>query len=216
MPSAQQVAELIAKYPALSSALIGTAVGAPTGAAFSAEGAESRGALQGALLGAGLGAAGGPTAHLLRQLLPSPEKALAVGGVAGGGLGGILGQRNLSPWVMEHLKTLAEADAEEVAAKKLKRRSQLGVEPKITDGKEASDMSVKTKANQVITKEAEMEKEGELRTLSFEFGMNVFLREKGIDKTAFSKAAGLDNPRELAERTIEWMADQLQASEATR
>jgi hypothetical protein len=171
--------------------------------------------MQGALLGAGLGAAGGPTAKLLRQLMPSPERALAIGGAAGGGLGGLLGQRNLSPWVMEHLKTLAEAEAEEVAAKKSKRRSQLGLEPKITDGKEASDMSVKTNAKQAITKEAEMEKEGAARTLSFEFGMDVFLCEKGISKAAFSKAAGVDNPKELAERTIEWMADQLQIANAT-
>ena len=184
--------DLIMKYPVLSSALMGASTGAPLGAALSEEGVTGRGAVQGALLGAGAGALGGPVLHKFHSIMPGPEKTLALGALTSGALGGAVGQRHLSPWVMEHLKALAEAEAEDVVDRKRRRRG----EPK-----EASVMDLK--------KEAEMEKEAVIRTSAFDFGMEAYLTDLGMEKEAFAKACGVE-PESLAERTIECLSSQLE------
>jgi hypothetical protein len=43
------------------------------------------------------------------------------------------------------------------------------------------------------------------RVAAFDFGMEVFLKEKGIDKEAFAKEVGLGTSAELAPATIKWL-----------
>jgi len=199
MPTAaEKLTDFALKYPTLTAALTGAAAGAPVGAAFSEEGVEGRGAVQGALLGGSLGAVGGPAAKLLRSLVPSPQKALIVGGIGAGTLGGLLGQRKLSPWVMEHLKALADEEAKETMSRRVAKSEK-------PEDKEASvKMSQAT-----LEKQAEIEKEATDRTLAFEFGMDTFMKNAGVRKNDFAKAAGVENPAELTDRTIAWVSDNL-------
>lgn len=106
MTIADKVLQFMQRQPLASSALLGAGIGAPAGALFSDVGEEGRGALQGGLLGATLGGIGGGASHSLVSALPTPEKALTISALGGGVLGGAMGRRHLSPWMMEHLKSL--------------------------------------------------------------------------------------------------------------
>lgn len=94
------------RQPLAAATVLGAGIGAPAGALFSDVGEEGRGALQGALLGGAIGGIGGGVSHAMVSRLPSPEKALAVSALGGGIVGGAVGRRHLSPWMMEHLKSL--------------------------------------------------------------------------------------------------------------
>ncbi len=52
-------------------------------------------------------------------------------------------------------------------------------------------MCKETIMDQEQTKQAEMDKEAEERIAAFEFGMDLFFKDKGIEKQAFSEITGL-------------------------
>lgn len=106
MPIADKILAFMQRQPLAAATVLGAGIGAPAGALFSDVGEEGRGAVQGALLGGAIGGIGGGASHAMVSRLPSPEKALAVSALGGGIVGGAVGRRHLSPWMMEHLKSL--------------------------------------------------------------------------------------------------------------
>lgn len=171
----------LAKNPTVTSALMGGAIGGGVGGVLSDPGAEGRGVAQGAMLGGIAGSLGGKTLHSIAKRAPSPEGSLSVGAIAGGTLGGYLGKRQVSPWMVQHLR-------------------QQGY-----DKKEAS-VSQPTE----LEKKAAMEKEAELNN-AFDFGMNTYFKQMGIDRAALIKAANQAGAKvddaSLAEATIQWVSE---------
>jgi len=192
MASAEELSllkELAEKYPAVLGALIGAPVGGAVGGFSSDPGQEGRGVLGGATLGAGLGAVGGGSLDAIRratnELRPSSLTAIGMGAAGGGLLAGRLAKSSIEPWIKERI---------------------------LESKKEASDMSQEAKGQtkEELEKQAQMEKVATDRVNAFDFGMEYFLTEKGIEKTAFAKALGLDSPDKLAPATIQWLNQQIE------
>lgn len=175
----------LAKNPKVTSALMGSTLGGAVGGVLSDPGAEGRGVAQGALLGGIAGGLGGTASHFMAdraaKMVPSAEGALAAGAVAGGTLGGYLGKRQISPWVVQHLRQQGHGE------------------------KEAS-VSQPTE----LEKKAAMEKDAEI-TNAFDFGMNLFLKEQGIDRAELIKKANQAGAKvddaSLAEATLKWVTE---------
>jgi hypothetical protein len=184
--------ELAEKYPAVLGALIGAPVGGAVGGFSSDPGEEGRGALGGAALGAGLGAVGGGMSSAVRkatnELTPGPLTAVGLGAAGGGLLAGRYAKSSIAPWIKERLLEQKESK------------------------KEASDMSqqVAEQAKEALEKQAELEKVAADRVNAFDFGMEYFLAEKGIEKAAFAKQLGLEDPELLAPAMIQWLNKQLE------
>lgn len=199
LPQVQALKDMLARSPGLMSALMGAGVGAATGAAFSDPGESGRGALQGALLGGVTGGVGGGMTHRLTKAVPSPEAAAASSALLSGTFGGYLGRRKTSPWVLEHLRSIVGNDKE--ASVDNTQINNL-------------DPHLAASAKEGIEKKAALEKEAADRTLAFDFGMEYFLKEKGVDKNEFAKKAGLEDGNKLAEATIAWASEQTQEQPA--
>lgn len=188
------LAELAEKYPSILGALVGAPTGATIGGFSSDEGEESRGAVGGALLGGALGAGVGSMsnkANRIREILtPTMPQAVGIGGALGGVIGGRYAKAQLAPWIKERLLSSGIKDKPHVVHK------------------EASDMSQNTIQNKEALEKVAMEKEAAERVNAFDFGMEYFLSENGIDKTAFAKKLDVD-PKDLAPATIAWLTKQL-------
>lgn len=186
--------ELATKYPAVLGALIGAPTGAAVGGFSSDEGEEGRGAVGGALLGAGIGGVAGSMsnkANQIREILtPTMPGAVGIGGALGGVIGGRYAKAQLAPWIKERLLASGLKDKPPAAHK------------------EASDMSQNTQNKEALEKAA-MDKEAADRVSAFDFGMEYFLSEHGIDKAAFAKKLEVE-PNELAPATIAWLTKQLE------
>jgi hypothetical protein len=212
--------------------LIGAGAGGLTGGIFSDEGASLRGALQGALLGAGAGVGG----TLIKQFDPS-QAALAAT-LLGGGVGGLIGQRRVSPWSVEKMK-LNELEKME-KRKKLEEEDEAartaaeeaGIPPESVVGtgvdqgmkkeqsaKKESDMSIAEKANEVrealgLNKratapapEAMSDADFQEHANAFEFGIDSFCKDAGIEKKALAQAAQVPEDH-LTLATLAWLANQ--------
>ncbi len=183
MSGFEAIKDLLLKYPKLSSTLIGAGVGGPVGYAFSDYGEEPRGSLQGAILGGVSGLAGGAIGRAAQAATPTPAGALVLGGTLGGSAGGMLGRRQLSPWMLEQIKA------------------------NMQDKEKSKEASVNIREE--IQKEAELVKEADEQTLAFDFGMEVFLKEAGMDKAEVAKLAGLQSPDKLAGASIQWLSERI-------
>ena len=199
--------ELARDNPALLGALLGAPVGAGTGALSSEEGAEGRGALGGGALGAGLGAIGGTvgskgiqSAEAVRNILqPSPLKAAILGATALGVAGGRYGKSELPDWVKQRL---AEAKVEKEAESPMENKTMKSPaaiiaahhrEQEMKENREAGETPAVEKKEEAALTEVE-KKTAMARIAAFDYGMDVWLAEHGIEKVAFAgavKEAGL-------------------------
>ena len=60
-----------------------------------------------------------------------------------------------------------------------------------------------------LNKEASADAEYREKLKAFDYGMEQALAEDQFEKAAFSKAAGVENPEELAEVTTRWLSDKI-------
>ena len=183
--------------PALLGALLGAPVGAGTGALISDEGERGKGAIGGTALGGGLGALGGSigskgvqVAEAARGIL-QPTPLKAT--ILGGSMAGLMGGHYAKSELAPWIKARL---AEEAVAKANSNPKEAAapMEPNQTE---------------------EMAK-----LAAFEFGMDAWLKEQGIEKPAFAQAvkqAGLldvENPEQLAEKSRTWLQKVAQSVEA--
>jgi hypothetical protein len=208
--------------------VIGAGVGGLTGGIFSDEGATLRGALQGALLGGGAGVGG----TLIRRF--DPTQAALAATLLGSGVGGLIGQRRVSPWTVEKMK-LKEMD-------KMERRRKLRDEDEAEEAKlvaeeagipagataaeemmkkqqsaKESDMSIAEKAKEVraalgtekkaAAPEAMSDDEFQEHANAFEFGIDEFCKKSGIEKKALAQAAQVPEEH-FTLATLGWLANQ--------
>lgn len=207
MPNPSQIAEFAAKHPTLLAALAGGATGAGVGAATSDEGEELRGAVGGGALGAGFGALGGTVADKVRSAIvamtPSQQKALIAGGVTAGGIAGYHGRAALPAWVKRRLMTQSDVSGRLAAGED---ETSMGLNEKgAQDMSDANKNTSATDARDNLTKQAEMEKESAERLAAFDFGMDLFCAEGGLEKAALAKAYGIEDVTELAPRATLWL-----------
>ena len=188
----------------------GAAAGGVTGGLFSDEGAEARGALQGALLGAGVGLGGKMGLEALKRV---DAGDLALGGtLAGGGVAGLIGQRRLSPWVLEKLKLQEKEKAERWS--RVHRPPRGGID-KDGSAKENGNMGMQEmlkQAREALNPDVPAEKKAgaedfDTRLNAFEFGMEAKLKDLGIEKSAVAQAAQAPEG-ELALRTLAWVTEE--------
>jgi hypothetical protein len=205
--------------------LIGAGAGGVTGGIFSDEGATLRGALQGALLGAGAGLGG----SIIQRFDPS-QAALAAT-LLGGGVGGLIGQRRVSPWSVEKMK-LKELEkiekrrklhAADEAEKEERVVGEAGME-KEQSAKE-SDMSIAEKAEEVrkalgsekktaaAEPEAMSDADFQEHANAFEFGIDTFCKEAGIEKKALAQAAQVPEEH-FTLAALAWLANQTEDKSA--
>lgn len=204
----RRLLQLLAEHPTYTVPALGAGIGGATGAIFSDEGAAGRGALQGALMGAGLGAGGALTARGIQAMMPSPEHALLVGTAGGGLLGGMMGQRRLSPWGMRRLE-LDRAEAE-------RREEAKALAGELAKTKEASMSDTQTPIQTIrdgLNKQASAQAEETERVAAFDFGVDVFCKKAGISKAELAKQAGVAEDQ-LTEGLIEWLSSQVQPAPA--
>ncbi len=203
----RRLLQLLSEHPTVAVPALGAGIGGTTGAIFSDEGAAGRGAIQGALMGAGLGAGGALTGRAIQAMMPTPEHALLLGTAGGGLLGGLMGQRRLSPWGLRRLELdRQEADRRE-AAKAI--ADQL-------NAKEASMSDKTTPIQQIrdgLNKQASLQTEEDERVAAFDFGVDVYCRNAGISKAELAKQAGVPEDK-LTEGLIEWLSSQTEAAPA--
>jgi hypothetical protein len=190
----EALAALLKSKPWLIGTLTGAAVGAPVGLFKSDEGEGTSGALGGALAGAGIGTAAGMGVDAIRRLLGTTGMGMAVGGAAGLG-GGILGASKLSPWIRKRLMNQAEVEPEMEM-------------PKEANMDEAEDQVVEGDEQ---TKQAELEKVAVARINSFDYGLELFCHENGINKQALAEAVGFESADQMAPGIIECMTANEQA-----
>ena len=212
--------------PALLGALLGAPVGAGTGALISDEGERGKGAIGGTALGGALGAVGGSigskgvqmaeAAHGI--LRPTPLKAAIVGSSMAGLMGGRYAKSELAPWIKARL-------AEESTEKANQKEAAMASAPvPAAFAHEAKESPKKEKKEQHEAGETPaVEKIEEAKLAAFEFGMEAWLKEQGVEKPAFAQAikqAGLldvEGPEQLAEKSRTWLqkvAERAETAEA--
>lgn len=205
----RRLLQLLSEHPMAAVPALGAGIGGATGAIFSDEGASGRGALQGALQGALLGTGGALTGRALHSVMPTPEHAMLAGSTAGGLLGGLFGQRRLSPWGMRRLELdRAEAD---------KREAARAFADELAKTKEAA-MAEQTPIQQIrdsLTKQAAAHDNTPERLAAFDFGVDVYCQKTGLSKAELAKKAGVAEDK-LSEGLVAWLNQQteeaLQAS----
>ena len=72
-----------------------------------------------------------------------------------------------------------------------------------------------TDARENLTKQAEMEKESAERLAAFDFGMDVYCAENGIEKAALAKAYDVEDVTELAPRATLWLNSEAKKTQET-
>lgn len=194
--AATSLADLVKERPWLLGALIGGGIGAPVGMLRSDEGEEARGAAAGALGGAGLGALGGLGADTLGKLLSSQKSQMVLGGLAGVG-GGMLGASRLAPWVKKRLMRQAETEPPMERPKE----AAMGNETEKAAKEAAKDMANEARAE--LEKAAAMEKDALAHVRAFDFGIDLFCQENGINKQAFAEMLGFAHENEMAPGILE-------------
>jgi hypothetical protein len=198
-----KLTELARKKPWLVGALAGGALGAPIGLMRSDEGEEMRGALAGGLTGAGVGALGGMGAKKLQDVIDAiatrGQQIAAAGGV-GGLVGGAVGASKMAPWVKKRL--MRQAGGEPEMAEEENKEAQMANETE----KVVKDLTKDMPAE----KQAEQEKVASDRVNSFDFGIDLFCQENGLNKQAFAEMLGFENEKDMAQGIIECLVSNQQ------
>jgi len=200
---AKLLLKLVKKYPYLFVPALGTATGAGTGAIFSDPGEEGRGALQGAILGGAAGTGAGLGARAVQKMLPTAEHAALIGAASGGTVGGVMGQRRLTPATLELLKMRGD-EKDKAELKRITRALAAGE-------KEAAAMAKTEEEKQAEDKAVLRD-----RLKAFDYGMDLFFQEEGpkigLDKSAAARAVGVEE-NEFAPAAAAWMRDFMEAAQ---
>jgi len=220
MPAIDRLTELARKKPWLVGALAGGAIGAPIGLVRSEEGEELRGALTGGLAGAGVGALGGMGARKLQDVIDaiagSRGGQIATAGGLGGLVGGGIGAAKMAPWIKKRL--MRQAGGEPEMMEEENKEAQMANEPEM---KTLAQIKAEKQGAQQPAQQPEQEKQAELekvaadRISAFDFGIDLFCNENGLNKQAFAETLGFEKEAEMAQGIVECLVSSQQEPAAS-
>jgi hypothetical protein len=186
--NALDLGAIVAQHPELTGALTGAAIGAPLGYLRSDEDEKGTGALTGAVAGAGMGALGGYGAGKVNKLLELLNRSPATKVLLASGLLGAGGAYMGSKWI-----------APAIAGRSA--RARFSDDAADSQEKEGSTMA----DDKAAQEKAAQEKTAQEIATAFSFGVDTAFAEKGINKEAFVKQAGLKNADELDGMLLQWL-----------
>lgn len=201
------IATLAREHPALFSALIGSSTGGVVGGLTADEGDELRGALTGATFGGGVGAVTGLAAdkgrEVLENITPTQVKALALGGAAGGFLGGgyIRRHKSVQPWIDSQLEKAREDNKRHKEAEaKMSNKNTNNDEKILAQRVQAFDVGIDAFC-----------KDASVLDFCMKNGLEALLDNEGLSKEAFAKVLGVDDATLLAPTMILQLAESNEA-----